>query len=79
MTRKSKFYQHDLTRALRAARAAGLQVSSVEIDAETGNIIISTGAMAAPEPKDGPAGDLERWLASPQGRPYRNSLAGRKT
>jgi hypothetical protein len=38
----SKFRQSDLTRALKAAIAAGLQVASVEID-PAGKIVIMTG------------------------------------
>jgi hypothetical protein len=51
------FRQHDVTRALRAATAAGLNVASVEIDPATGRITIRTGA------EQGGSGDLDRWLS----------------
>jgi len=38
--RPATFKQADLQRALRAARAAGVEVERVEIDAATGRIII---------------------------------------
>ena len=38
------FKQGDLTRALRGAAKAGVNVSRVEIDKKTGNIILFTGA-----------------------------------
>jgi hypothetical protein len=51
------FRQHDVTRALRAATAAGLNVTSVEIDPATGRITIRTGA------EQGGSGELDRWLS----------------
>jgi hypothetical protein len=36
------FKQADVTRALRGAVAAGVEVARIEIDARTGNIVIST-------------------------------------
>jgi hypothetical protein len=53
------FRQRDVTRALRAARAAGLDVAGYEVEAATGKIIINTNIR--PEPK--PASDLDKWLA----------------
>jgi hypothetical protein len=53
----SKFRQSDLTRALKAAISAGLQVASVEID-PSGKIIIMTGAK---EPAS-PANALDKWM-----------------
>jgi len=44
--RPPRFRQQDLTRALRAARAAGLEVSGYEIDAVSGKITINTGTAA---------------------------------
>jgi hypothetical protein len=44
--RPLRFRQQDLTRALRAARAAGLEVSGYEIDPVSGKITISTGTAA---------------------------------
>jgi hypothetical protein len=40
----ARFKQSDVTRALRAARAAGLDVSGYEIDPFTGRIIVSTAS-----------------------------------
>jgi hypothetical protein len=36
------FKQADVTRALRGAVAAGVEVARIEIDARTGNIVLST-------------------------------------
>jgi hypothetical protein len=58
--RPATFRQHDLTRALRAARAAGLEVSGYEIDPATGKIHVNTGAQTS---KDTGASDLDKWLA----------------
>jgi hypothetical protein len=58
--RIASFRQHDLTRALRAARAAGLEVSGYEIDLPTGKIIVTTNART--EPKTTPD-FLDKWLA----------------
>lgn len=55
------FRQADLTRALRAAKAAGLEVSSIEINA-TGTIVVMTAAGASPSPA--PTLALDRWLAN---------------
>jgi hypothetical protein len=52
----SKFRQSDLTRALKAAIAAGLQVAAVEID-PSGKIVIMTGAKASS------ANALDKWMA----------------
>jgi hypothetical protein len=54
----SKFRQHDLTRALKGAIAAGVQITRVEID-PSGKIVIMTGAK---EPAL-PANALEKWMA----------------
>jgi len=40
----ARFKQSDVTRALRAARAAGLDVSGYAIDPVTGRIIVSTAS-----------------------------------
>ena len=43
MARKpATFKQADVTRAVRGAVAAGVDVTCIEIDARTGNIVIST-------------------------------------
>jgi hypothetical protein len=53
----SKFRQSDLTRALKAAIAAGLEVAAVEID-PTGKIVIMTGANEHAAPKNA----LDKWM-----------------
>lgn len=59
MARKpSTFKQADLTRALKAAAAAGNKVAKAEIEA--GKIILQFETAPAAEP----AGDLDRWMAS---------------
>jgi len=59
MTRRlATFRQLDVTRALRAARAAGLEVSGYEIDPVTGKIIVNTSTGAKPSP----ASELDKWL-----------------
>ena len=58
MTRRpAVFRQIDLTRALRAARAAGLNVGEVAIDAD-GRIVIKSAAATPPEPALTP---LQQW------------------
>jgi hypothetical protein len=54
----SRFHQSDLTRALKAAIAAGLKVAAVEID-PTGKIVIMAGAKGPASP----ANALEQWMA----------------
>jgi hypothetical protein len=58
----AKFRQQDVTRALRAARAAGLQVTGYEIDPVTGKIIVNTSGGG--RPLSAPDSPLDRWLAS---------------
>lgn len=53
----SKFRQSDLTRALKAAIAAGLEIAAVEID-PTGKIVIMTGAKELAAPKNA----LDKWM-----------------
>ena len=53
------FRQEDLKRALKAARAGGLEVTRVEIITKDATIIMSTGKSVA---QDDPA-PLDRWLA----------------
>jgi hypothetical protein len=55
------FKQGDLTRALRGAAKAGVNVSRVEIDKKTGNIVLFTGA-------DVSLDDLDRELAEFEAR-----------
>jgi len=52
--------QADLTRAIRAARAAGVDVARVEIDPATGKITI---IMHRGDGKE-PVTDLDTWMAS---------------
>ena len=54
--------QVELTRALRAAKNAGIEVASVEIDTTSGKIVIMTAA--APRPQ--PANPLDGWLTKRQ-------------
>jgi len=56
--RLATFRQHDLTRALRAARVAGLAVSGYEIDSITGKITIKIGTTTEPAQSA-----LEKWLS----------------
>jgi hypothetical protein len=62
--RTAKFRQVDLKRALKAATSAGLNVQRIEVDPETGRIVIATGAdqvQAAPTP-------LQDWLSKRNAR-----------
>ncbi len=56
----SQFKQGDVTRALRAARAAGIAIERVEIDPVTGKIVMVTRDSAGAEQ----ANDLDRWMAN---------------
>jgi hypothetical protein len=47
---KQAFKQRDITRAAKGAAKAGLNVTRVEIDKKTGNIIVFTGAGVVGEP-----------------------------
>lgn len=58
MARLSAFKQHDLTRALRAANAAGIAVATIEIDPTTGKIIMRTSEPNA----DNGITDLDKWI-----------------
>ena len=53
MTARATFRQADLTRAMKAARAAGYEEARVEIDPATGKIVVYTKAPAAND--DGPS------------------------
>jgi len=48
MSRPSAFKQADVAKVLRAARAAGFEVTCVEVDPATGRINVVTGGGAAP-------------------------------
>ena len=56
---RSTFRQQDVTRALRAAKAAGLEVSGYEVDATTGKIIVTTGSS---EQKPASASPFDIWM-----------------
>jgi len=62
---RSTFRQQDVTRALRAAKAAGLEVSGYEVDATTGKIIVTTGSS---EPKPASASPFDIWMANRERR-----------
>jgi hypothetical protein len=57
------FRQTDLTRAVKAVVAAGVEITRIEID-KTGKIVIVT----ATAPADGPQGELDRELAAFEAR-----------
>lgn len=53
------FRQADLTRALRAARAAGLEVAGYEIDPVTGKISVTTRTE-----QNTPQTAFDKWIAA---------------
>jgi hypothetical protein len=59
--RRTAFRQHDLQRALKAAKAAGLDISRVEIDPVGKIAIITKGADSDRSPTVTP---LDTWLAN---------------
>jgi len=59
MSRKAIIRQHDVTRVLRAARIAGLEVFGYEIDLQAGRITVNT---YAPTKQANPDADLNWWL-----------------
>jgi len=56
----ARFRQHDLIRALRAARAAGLNVAGFELDPDTGRIIVKVTCSGKDEELITP---LDQWLS----------------
>jgi hypothetical protein len=56
MARACTFRQQDLTRALKAARAAGIDIVRFEI--ENGKIVVITGKAEREQ-----ATDLDKWMA----------------
>jgi Cys-tRNA synthase (O-phospho-L-seryl-tRNA:Cys-tRNA synthase) len=63
---KAKFRQVDVTRALRAAKAAGMPISRVEIDAQGKIVIVSDVAHITTHVAPGRVA-LERWKAEQNG------------
>jgi hypothetical protein len=59
MPRGPIFRQADVTRALRAARAAGLEVAGYEIDPTTGKITVTTATASERKSET----DLDEWMA----------------
>jgi hypothetical protein len=56
--RPTHFTQDDVKRAVRGAVAAGIDVANIEIDACTGNIVIST-----PRGSNVPISAYDKWKA----------------
>ena len=57
------FRQSDLTRALRAAKHAGLEVSGYEIESGTGNIVVHIGHQPPQTREERAKAALDKWLA----------------
>jgi hypothetical protein len=58
MTRPLPFTEHSLTRAIRAARKAGLRVSGIKPD---GTLIVGDNLTVAPSSVDVPTTAHDRW------------------
>jgi hypothetical protein len=54
MTARGSFKQHDLTRAIRAAEAAGIKPYRIEIDDNGKPVVIVTGHPASAGPEETP-------------------------
>ncbi len=48
----STFKQQDVTRAIRAARAAGIEVQRIEIEIDPGKIVVVAGKPTEPDIED---------------------------
>ena len=60
MARGAPFRQSAITRVLRGAKAAGMEVGRFEVDPETGKIVV----FASDESKNEKVnGEVEQWLA----------------
>jgi hypothetical protein len=57
------FRQSDLTRALRAAKHAGLEVSGYEIESGTGNIVVHIGHKPPQTREEIGKAAFDEWLA----------------
>jgi hypothetical protein len=65
VSRRTRFTQSDVTRAVKGAQAAGLIVSRVEVDDAGRIVIISQGAATeAPSAADAWSGIIERPITS---------------
>jgi hypothetical protein len=62
---RGTFRQQDVTRALRAAKAAGLEIVGYEVNPSTGAIIVKTGS---PAPEATAESAFDRWLANRERR-----------
>jgi hypothetical protein len=58
--RANQVRQVDITRALRAARAAGLEIVGYEVEPATGRIVIKTQTGDTTEPTNA----VDKWLAN---------------
>jgi hypothetical protein len=53
------FKQRDVTRVMRAVKAAGVDIGRVEVDLATGKIVIVTNACSREQ-----VSDLDKWTAT---------------
>ena len=56
---RNNFRQKDVTRAVRAAQAAGIDIHSVEVDPATGKILIMTKVAS----RNDQLTDMDKWAA----------------
>ena len=67
MNPRSRFRQIEVTRALKAAKAAGVEIGRIEIDVDGRIIVIAGQGEAAPEAAIPPPSAIERWRARQNG------------